>query len=88
MVQATGHSYALDLRRTGPQSWPHAHAVLHQFGLRFTVPGEAWHAQALEKFLDTRPVYWPIDDDRRQVIQSWARPDHRRRPGVPAQPQG
>ena len=71
MVQATGHSYALDLRRTGPQSWPHVHAVLHQFGLRFTVPGEAWHAQALEKFLDSRPVYWPIDDDRRQVIQSW-----------------
>ena len=73
MVQATGYSYALDLRISGSLGWDAAHSVLHGYGLRFTVPGEDWHAQAMARFEDGRPVYWPTDSRADPEIDSWRR---------------
>lgn len=70
MIQPTGYSYALDLR-TLASPWAHVHQVFRQFGLRFTVHGENWHCQALEKFKHGEPVYWPIEAQRQESIQEW-----------------
>lgn len=60
MVQPDGHSYALDLHLHAALGWPTAHKVFKEYGLRFSVHNENWHCQALMKFVDNRPDYWPV----------------------------
>ena len=71
MVQKTGYSYALDLRISGALGWDATHSVLHDFGLRFTVPGEDWHCQAMSHFEQGLPVYWPVESRMEQFVDDW-----------------
>ena len=75
MVQLiTGYAYALDLRLTGGLLWPLVHRILKGYGLRFPVyrpKRENWHCQALEKFVDGKPVYYPVKPKREAEVEAW-----------------
>lgn len=71
MVQPDGRSYALDLRLHRLLGWPTAHTVLAFYGLRFPVPGENWHAQALIRFAGGSPVYHDVNPDKADAVSRW-----------------